>query len=146
LKKKNAFVLDASVTLSWVFEDESTPYTDRVLEALSNKVAVVPLIWPLEVGNGLLVAERRRRLTHAESVQFLNLLSQLSIRVEYFTLESMLGKILELARKARLSSYDASYLELSMQLGLPLATKDKVLLEAAKRCGVKIFAHAFLQK
>jgi len=146
LKKKEAFVLDASVTLSWIFEDESTPYTDRVLEALSNRAAAVPLVWPLEVGNGLLVAERRRRITHAESVQFLTLLTQLSIRVEYFTLESMLGKILELAGKAGLSSYDASYLELSMQLGLPLATKDRVLLAAARRCGVKIFAHTSSQK
>ncbi|NOY65323.1 MAG: type II toxin-antitoxin system VapC family toxin [Nitrospirae bacterium] len=55
-------------------------------------------------------------------------------------MEVMLGEILELARKERLSSYDASYLALAMRHGLPLATKDKELRKSAKRCGVEIFA------
>ena len=75
-------VLDASVTLAWVFEDEAYPYADAVLEALADIEALVPAIWALEVGNALLVAERRGRLSQAATVQFLALLWQLPITVE----------------------------------------------------------------
>jgi len=141
VKEQDFFVLDASVALSWVFEDESTGYTEEVLESLSSNEAVVPVIWPLEVGNGLLVAERRGRLTHADTVQFLDLLSRLPVHLETAGMKSMLGEIMELARKEGLSSYDASYLDLAMRLGFPLATKDGALSEAAGRCGVKIFRY-----
>ena len=140
MRERETFVLDASVTLSWAFKDETTGYTEKVLESLLEYTAIVPSIWPLEIGNGLLVAERRKRLTHADSFQFLNMLSQLPIEVEYHTMEIMSGKIIELARKERLSSYDASYLEIAMRHGLPLATKDRALRMSAKRCGVEIFA------
>jgi len=135
-----AFVLDASVALSWGFEDETTPYTEAVLEALAECEAVVPAIWPLEVGNGILMAERRGRLSHADAVQFLTLLRQLPIRVEPEPPERMLGEILALAREQGLSTYDASYLDLAMRLGLPLATQDDQLREAAARCGVRVYA------
>jgi len=137
-----AFVLDASVALSWGFEDETTPYTEAVLEALAECEAVVPAVWPLEVGNGILMAERRGRLSHADAVQFLTLLRQLPIRVEPEPPERMLGEILALAmaREQGLSTYDASYLDLAMRLGLPLATQDDQLREAAERCGVRVYA------
>ena len=69
-----ALVLDASVALSWCFEDEPHAYGDTVLEHLEKGEALVPEIWPLEVGNALLVAERRERLTKADSARFLTLL------------------------------------------------------------------------
>jgi len=134
------FVLDASVALSWGFEDETTPYTEAVLGALAEGEAVVPAVWPLEVGNGILMAERRGRLSHADAVQFLTLLRQLPIRVEPEPPERMLGEILALAREQGLSTYDASYLDLAMRLGLPLATQDDQLREAAERCGVRVYA------
>ena len=88
-----ALVLDASVTLAWAFEDEGDTYTDSVLESLAAVKAFVPNIWPLEVGNALLVAERRGRLNQADSVQFLALLWQLPIVVEAERAELMLGEI-----------------------------------------------------
>jgi hypothetical protein len=75
-------VLDASVTLAWAFEDEENGYSDFVLEALAEAKACVPIVWPLEVGNTLLVAERRGQLNQAATVQFLALLWQLPIVVE----------------------------------------------------------------
>ncbi len=139
MKEERAFVLDASVALGWAFNDESSPYADRVLDSLTESVGIVPFLWPLEVGNGLLVAERRGRLTHADTVQFLNLLMDLPIRVETQPLGLIFGEVLELARKEGLSSYDASYLETAMRQGLPLATQDSSLLDAASRSGVRIF-------
>ncbi|MBC7292942.1 MAG: type II toxin-antitoxin system VapC family toxin [Thermoleophilia bacterium] len=137
---ETSFVLDASVALAWGFESESNSYTEAVLEALVEGQAFVPGVWLLEVGNGLLVAERRGRLTHADVVQFLSLLQELPITVELECPERMLGEVLALAHEQGLSTYDASYLDLAMRLGLPLATQDQVLRQAASRCGVPLFA------
>lgn len=136
---KSALVLDASVTLSWCFEDEVHAYSDAVLEHLESGEALVPMIWPLEVGNALLVAERKGRLSRADTTRFLTLLGQLPIVIEQESPERMLGGIIALARAHSLSTYDALYLDLAMRNGLPLATQDLHLLDAAKQCGVRTF-------
>jgi len=131
------FVLDASVALSWAFEDEVSPYTDAVLSSLSRGKAIVPSIWPLEVGNALVVAERRGRLKEADSTRFLALLFKLPIVVEAEPLVRVFDGIVQLARKYDLSTYDAAYLDLAMRLGIPLTTQDESLRRAASLCGVE---------
>ncbi len=133
------FVLDASVTLSWAFREEFTPYAQAVLRSLQHAGAVVPEIWPLEVGNALVVAERRQRLNFADISRFLSLLQALPVQVEPAPPERTLGDVLFLAREQGLSVYDASYLDLALRSGLPLATRDKSLQDAARRCGVPLF-------
>jgi len=71
----NTFVVDNSVVMSWCFKDEANKYTDAVLDSMAESYAIVPSIWPLEVVNALLVSERRRRLSEADSTRFLTLLS-----------------------------------------------------------------------
>ncbi|MBW2030661.1 MAG: type II toxin-antitoxin system VapC family toxin [Deltaproteobacteria bacterium] len=139
------FVVDASVTLGWAFEDETSPYTEAVLEALTEGSAFAPAIWPLEVSNALVVAERRGRLTKADTIRFLALLRQLPIEVEGDVADRIFSEVLNLAREHGLSSYDASYLDLAMRLGLPLATQDEALQQAATRCGVEIFGKERVQ-
>ncbi len=130
------FVLDASVALAWCFEDESNAHAMGILERLENEHAVVPALWLLEVGNALLGAERRSRLSQAESIRFLELLRQLPIRVEETPHPRAWGEILSLARAHHLSTYDAAYLDLAMRLAVPLATLDNTLQQAAARCQV----------
>jgi len=134
----NLFVVDNSIVMSWCFQDEANQYADAVLDSLSETTALVPSIWPLEVINILLVAERRMRISEADSVRFRTLLSQLPIVVEYERTEQVMNDILALARVKKLSSYDASYLDLAMRKGLPLATLDKKLKQAAIAVDVKI--------
>jgi predicted nucleic acid-binding protein len=134
-----ALVLDASVTLAWAFEDEEDAYPDFVLDSLAEAKACVPTIWPLEVSNALLVAERRGRLNQAATVQFLALLWQLPIVLEPERPERIFGEILSLAREQGLSTYDATYLHLAMRRGFPLATSDELLRQAATRAGVPLF-------
>jgi len=136
---KDVLVLDASVALSWCFEDEETEYPYAVLDRFETGEAIVPGIWPLEVGNALLVAERRERLTKADSARFVTLLAHLPITIEQDLPERMFGEIIALARAHSLSTYDASYLDLAMRNGLPLATQDSHLLHAARQCGVEIY-------
>jgi predicted nucleic acid-binding protein len=133
------FVLDTSVAMAWCFKDAANPYADAVLDSLIDNVALAPSIWPLEVGNVLLVAERRKRISQSDSMRFLELLSSLPIKVEILSEQRMFEAILNLARKQKISSYDASYLDLALQTGLKLATLNQSLRKAADRCGVAIF-------
>ena len=132
------FVVDNSVVMSWCFQDEINPYADVILDRLEEATAFVPSIWPLEVGNVLLVAERHHRLSEADSARFLTLLSELPIFIEQEEPERMFKEILALARKYKLSTYDASYLDLAMRRGLPIATLDKHLIAAAQRSRVPL--------
>ncbi len=134
------FVLDCSVAMAWCFEDEADAYTDGVLRALTQRTAVVPALWPLEVANVLLVAERRRRLSGADMIRFLDLLAGLPILVDGPLGVHDLAIILPLGRQYHLSAYDAAYLHLAMRERLPLATHDRGLRAAAKVAGVLEFA------
>lgn len=130
------FVVDASVALAWCFDDEATPYTEAVLERLRETEAVVPAIWPLEVANVLLVAERHRRITEVQALRFIQLLQTLPITVDNEAPIGALGSVLALGRQCGLSAYDASYLELATRRYLPLAIRDTQLSAAADRIGV----------
>ena len=132
------FVIDNSVVMSWCFKDETSKYTDAILERLGRASAYVPAIWPLEVCNVLLVAERRKRLYQKDSAHFISLLLELPIIVEQESPERMLSEIISLAREFKMSSYDASYLDLAMRKGLSIATNDKNMISAARKCSVAI--------
>ena len=134
------FVLDNSVVMTWCFKDEASPYADCVLNRLEDSVGFVPSIWPLEVCNVLLMAERKKRIGEADSTRFIALLSELPIIVEQEPPERMIKEIFALARKHKLSSYDASYLDLAMRKGFPIATLDRNLIAAAKRSRVPILS------
>ena len=134
----NPFVIDASVVMAWCFEDEADQYADSILTLLADSEAMVPSIWPLEVANVLLVAERRKRLTVSDSVRFLDLLDGLPIIVDYDSSARALKEVLFLAREQNLSSYDASYLELAMREGVGIATRDERLRIACEKCGVMV--------
>lgn len=133
------FVVDNSVVMSWCFADEESQYAEAVLESLEFAEAVVPCVWPLEVGNVLLVAERKKRLSPAAGIRFLSLLDELPIVVEQEAPARMLAEIVQLARKHKLSTYDASYLDLAMRSDLPVASQDEALKRAAKKCKVPLY-------
>jgi predicted nucleic acid-binding protein len=131
-------VLDASVTLCWLFEDQATAYTDSVLDRLGGgDGAVAPAIWPFEIANAVAVAERRKLVNPSQAVAFLQTLGQLSIAVDR-KIEHIFNAVLEAARRYRLSAYDAGYLELAMREALPLATLDAALRNAARAAGVRL--------
>ena len=126
-------VLDASVAVAWCFEDESTPFTEGVLDLLSAGTEVLtPAIWPFEVANALLVAERRKRLTIAQVTALLRRMAGLPISVESIEAGRAFEQILSVARQQNLTEYDAAYLELALRTGLPLATLDGKIKQAAK--------------
>ena len=125
--------------MAWCFQDQTTDYSEAALGRLGQGEAHVPAVWPLEIGNVLLVAERKRILGKADASRFLALVRSLPIFVDQESPERMLTGILALGREHQLSTYDASYLDLAMRRGLPLATQDKALSAAAKKCKVPLW-------
>jgi predicted nucleic acid-binding protein len=132
------FILDASITMSWCFADESAPYSRSVLQSLSETYAEVPPLWIFEVANVLAIGERKQRITAALSHEFVKTLSGLDIRIEQPTAPVASIDLLVLARRYGLSAYDAAYLELARRKGLPLATLDKELIKAASQENVAL--------
>jgi predicted nucleic acid-binding protein len=132
----SALVIDSSAALSWCFEDEASPRSDALLEQIRDHGAVVPGLWHLEVANVLLQAERRGRIATADVAMRLDLIAELPIDTDNETTARAWREILALARAEGLTTYDAAYLELAIRLGLPLLTKDKALIAAARRTGV----------
>ncbi len=126
------FVLDASITACWAFDDEDHPLAAHALERLREDGAVAPSLWWFEVRNMLIVNERRGRITEGDTAAFLRGLSRLGVAVDRSPDE---GAVLTLARRHRLTAYDASYLELSLRESLPLATLDRELERAARAEG-----------
>jgi predicted nucleic acid-binding protein len=137
---KGSFVVDNSVVMSWCFKDQANAYADSILERLIDSTAYVPSVWPLEVVNVLLAAERKKWISQADSVRFISLLSELPIYVESESPEKVMKELLGLGRAHDLSIYDASYLDLAMRKGLPLATLDQKLIKAAVHTSVLILA------
>ncbi|GAC1331233.1 MAG: type II toxin-antitoxin system VapC family toxin [Mycobacteriales bacterium] len=130
------FVLDASVTMAWCFEDEASREADHALDLLATGDAVAPPLWTYEVANVLAVSEKRGRLTEADTARFLELLRQLPITVSAEPADP--STLVGLARRHQLTAYDSAYLALAEQEGLPLATVDTRLATAAKSAGVPL--------
>jgi predicted nucleic acid-binding protein len=133
------FVLDASVAVAWCFDDEATKFTEGVLDLISSGAeALVPSIWPLEVANALLVAERSKRIALAKVTALLFRIAGLPISVRPTDPKQSFEQILPMARQQGLPQYDAVYLELAVREGLALATLDGELKRAAQATGVEL--------
>jgi predicted nucleic acid-binding protein len=136
-------VLDASVALSWLLEDTGPgqAYAVAVFDVLGDPgaEALVPVTWGLEVANVVAKSEARGQLLPSRSQAFLSGVSAAPIVCDTETYPKALRETLELARRYRLSAYDASYLELALRSALPLATLDEELRRAAGKAGVKLF-------
>ena len=135
----SSLVLDASVALCWLFDDQATAHTESLLDRLvGGDTVAAPAIWPFEIANVVTIAERRRIVNPAQAAAFFQTLGQLSIAVDRAEIERISNAVSETARRYRLSVYDAAYLELALREALPLATVDAALRNAARAAGVGV--------
>jgi predicted nucleic acid-binding protein len=133
-----SFVVDASLTLAWYFEDEATPATEALLDRLAMNGAVVPALWRLEVGNGFQMAFRRKRIDKAYRDTALTELAAMPITIDAETDTHAWTTTLRLSERFTLSLYDAAYLELAQRRDLPLASLDKQLRAAGHALSVPL--------
>jgi predicted nucleic acid-binding protein len=129
------YVLDASITITWAMRDEDHPLADLAFHHVQSDSAIVPGIWWYEIRNILVVKERQGRISSQDCTQFLLDLQQLSIDID-FSREAT--QTIDLARKYKLSVYDAAYLELAIRERLPMATLDEDLEKAGLAAGVPL--------
>ena len=118
--------------------DEGNPYADELLERLITEGALVPPIWPLEIGNVLLLALRRGRIRQEELETMVERLARLPIEVDLEATDHALAGVLVLAAQLGLTTYDAAYLDLAQRRNLPLATLDKRLRTACAAAKLEV--------
>ena len=133
-----AVVVDCSIAMAWCFDVEQSNYADAVLGALSSHSAIVPALWPYEVANAIVIAERRKRISSAERDEALAFVWSLPIEIEQSP-TAVPATLIRLANQYRLTAYDAAYVDLARTRGLPLATIDEALARAATAAGVATF-------
>lgn len=136
-------IVDASVTLNWLFgEDRRSQW---ILRVFASGAPAAPWLWGLEVVNAVLVQERRKQITQNQGTQFLQILEALDIEIMGEPMDRDMEKLALLARPHQLTAYDALYLDLAINLGLPLCTMDRNLKNAANRLGIRLI-HGSKQK
>ncbi len=133
-----AFVVDCSVALAWFLEDERTVFSDAILRATETADHWVPAVWPFEFANGLLMAERRRRIAREARLEALARVQLPGLHIDSPPLD--MRAISAFAERRGLTTYDASYLELAMRLDFDLVTLDRALADAAVAEGVSVQA------
>ena len=136
------FVLDNSVAMRWLLESEKNSdqeYALNILKSMKDYNALVPSLWHLEAVSVLLGAEKRFEINLGEIERFISQLENLPIHTDPLTAHQAFSRTITLARAYNISSYDASYLELAMREGLPLASLDKKLVKAAKKADIEIY-------
>jgi predicted nucleic acid-binding protein len=135
-------VLDASMALAWHLrrqDSDESVLAQSALQEVARQGAIVPGLCYSEIGNGLLMGERRH-LTDADQIAAFQMdLAQLSISLDSASPSTTLSKVLSLARSWGLTSYDATYLELVLRTKWPLATFDRRLAEAVRKAGGRVF-------
>lgn len=132
-----SIVIDASITLSWYFEDEVSGESEAVFDHVVANGAVTPVHWKLEIANGFRTALRKGRTDDAYRKASLNDLDAMAIEIDRDTIAHAWSEVVRLSDLYRLTPYDAAYLELALRRNLPLATLDRALQRAAIQAGVQ---------
>jgi predicted nucleic acid-binding protein len=135
-------VLDASMALAWLFprlNEAEAALAERALDELDFEEFVVPALWYSELANAILRGERKGMVTTAQTAAFMAELDKADIETDPDSPKHRQTVVLTLARDYRLTAYDATYLELALRRGIPLATFDAQLAEATRKAGGRVF-------
>jgi predicted nucleic acid-binding protein len=135
-------VLDASLALGWIFErsnKEEALRAEKALIAITDCETIVPTLWHIEIANALLVGERRKVISEAQVIDYLNRLSKLPINTDEVIFAYRRELVVSLAREHELTAYDATYLDLALRTNATLATFDMKLAKAMHQAGGEIF-------
>lgn len=137
-----SFVLDSSVALAWYLPRQQTARTDVLMHRTAEAGALTTALWPIEVANVLMIYERRGQLAAADRIGAIAFYKSVPVEIDDQTASHAWTTTFDLALRHRLTLYDASYLELALRSGLPLATLDRDLCRAATSLGVPVLGYA----
>lgn len=120
------------MALAWYFQNERTPKRMSVLSRVTQRGAIAPVIWPLEIANSLRTAIRRQRITIDFRNEALDAIRMLPVQLDDETNDQVWSTTIRISDRLGLTVYDATYVELALRLKLPLATLDREIIAAAR--------------
>ena len=128
--------------MRWCFDETANPYAEFILERLESGSddALVPVMWLYEASAVLSRAQNRGTLAAQKAGEFIDELQSLNIATDPESTARIFPDVHRVAVTYRLTSYDASYLELAIRRGLPLATLDDGMIRASRAAGVSVLA------
>ena len=126
-------VIDSSAVLGWQLQEDPASMA-AIRRALTTRF-LVPSLWPTEVANGLITAERRGRIREDERAAIAEVIDSLDTELAPGPGTATIAR---LAARTGLSAYDAEYLHLAIQRNADLLTCDRQLAAAAAREGVRL--------
>lgn len=136
MSDQGGVVLDASAAVTWVLRDGNPKDEAKIDALLVDGFALVPELWHSEVANAFRSAIRAGRVDEEFVVDVSEQLDQLDIRTD--AVGNSVQRLTLAANDHGLTAYDAHYLLLAQDRGLPLATFDRELAEAAVSAGVPL--------
>lgn len=118
------YVLDSSVALKWVLAEAESAKAIRLRDEYSNGIheLLAPDIFPSEIANGLVSAERQNRIRRGEAAIFLN--DVLSAAPVLHDSSPLLTRAIEISLSTKRAVYDCIYLALAEAEGCELVTAD----------------------
>ena len=144
--RKPSFVLDTSISASWVLSAQATPYKVAVFDALESQTAIVPALWHLEMANIVCKYIKKMGISNPDSERIFTQLESLALVTDEWAqpkaawpAQGAIRAVATTALTHRLTSYDAQYLQLALRRKLPLATCDEALRAAAQQAGIALF-------
>jgi predicted nucleic acid-binding protein len=132
-------VLDASLLVAWLLEEDAAASAPTLADILQNDTLVVPAHWPAEIGNALLVSLRRGRLPSDRLEMILEECAEFDVAIEEPIPINRISALAHLASAQNLTFYDATYVQLALERAAPLGTLDRDMRSAAGRLGIRLF-------
>ncbi len=127
-------VIDASVILKWYLSDEE--YSQKAIGLLDKYVSneldlLAPTLLEYEVMNGLIIAQRRGRVKEEKILLAMDGFVKLGIKL--INLSRLYPRVIHYCKVYNFSIYDASYLSLAEEEGIPMITGDERLYNTVKK-------------
>ena len=132
MTESSALVLDTSAAAALFLQEENGRVVEEALGGVlsGNGQIFVPSLFWFEIGNVLLIAFRRKRISRDEIFGIENDLAELPLVTDGTPEASIRSHIREIAFDSDLSYYDSAYVELAKRLCLPLLSFDRRVNEA----------------
>jgi predicted nucleic acid-binding protein len=134
-------VLDASAAASWLIPSQATPAAAAFAALSAGRHLCAPPCFRAEIRGLIVKLERRAALApHSADADLALLESRMDIERELGDASALAywAAVMTIARRDRLSVFDAAYLELAQRSAAELASRDAGLVAAAQRAGVTV--------
>lgn len=122
------YVVDASVTLKWIFEEEDSKKARELLRMSERGkiMLLAPDLWTYEMISAITTAVRRKKITVAKAEEMMRMVMKAGLKL--ISVNDIAERIVRISIKYDISGYDAAYIGLAKANSLILVTADEALV------------------